>query len=73
MHVPIRRNRLQKRVGLELGLTNASWPVCEFLDRCGIVNLGGRGPAAGGIQQGEFGDEPDAAAGIEARLRVRGA
>jgi hypothetical protein len=70
MHVAIRRNRLQKRLGLELGLACPSGLIRELVDGRGIVDLGRRGPAAGGVEEGEFGGELDAAgaAGVEARV-----
>jgi hypothetical protein len=75
MHVSIHRNRLQKRLRIERGLADAAGLVCKLLSRHGIVNLGRGGPAAGGIEQGEFGGELDAAAaaGIEARVGDVGA
>jgi len=36
--------------------------IRELVDGRGVVDLGWRGPAAGGIEKGEFGGELDAAA-----------
>jgi hypothetical protein len=70
VHVPICRHRLKKRLALEFGLADASRLLFELVHRRGIVDLWRSGPAASGVEEGEFGGELDAAAaaGIKARV-----
>jgi len=47
--------------------------IRQLVDRRGVVDLGRCWPAAGGVDEGEFGGELDAAAGVQARVRNVGA
>jgi hypothetical protein len=62
VQVAIRGNRLQERLGLERGLSNAPGLVGALVNRREVVDLRGRGSAAGGVDEGQFGGELDAAA-----------
>jgi hypothetical protein len=64
-----------KRLDLERGLARASGLAGELVDRQGMADLGRRRPAAGGVEEGEFGGELDAAAtaGVQARVGDIGA
>jgi hypothetical protein len=62
MRASTRGYRLKKWLRRERRLANASGLIAELLDRRGVVDLGRCGPAAGGVEEGEFGRELDATA-----------